>query len=93
MPVVAYPSRSGNAIVREFGADLPCEVQGRFTAAYMPDTTVPGGLDHRQAEAARLLQRYDADMARLGKRRPKYTEYPRMSMAIGEMLIDDDSTY
>jgi hypothetical protein len=82
---VAHPSRSGKPVVPELGADLPCEVQGRFSAAYRPDPSVPGGLDQRRTEAAPLLAKFEQDMASLGRRRPRYTEYPRRSPEAAEM--------
>lgn len=58
------------------GYDLPCEIQGRFTSQYRP-TADKGGLEERRREAKELLDSYDRSMQALGKRRPKYTEYPR----------------
>lgn len=75
-PLVALPSRSGKVIVPEFGYNLPCELQGRFTSQYRPSPD-KGGLDERRIEAKVLLDEFDRSMKGLGKRRPKYTEYPR----------------
>lgn len=75
-PLVALPARSGKSMVPELGYDLPCEIQGKFTSQYRP---IPekGGLDERRIEAKPLLDQFEASMKGLGKRRPKYTEYPR----------------
>lgn len=75
-PLVALPPRSKKAIVPELGYDLPCEVQGRFTSQYRPAFDKLG-LDERRIEAKSLLGNFDNSMKALGKRRPKYTEYPR----------------
>lgn len=75
-PLVAIPPRSKNAIVPELGYNLPCEVQGRFTSQYRPAFDKIG-LDERRIEAKSLLDDFDNSMKALGKRRPKYTEYPR----------------
>lgn len=75
-PLVALPSRSGKPMVPELGYNLPCEVQGKFTSSYRPSAHKLG-LDERRTEAKVLLDNYDNTMKRLGKRRPKYTEYPR----------------
>jgi hypothetical protein len=75
-PLVALPSRSGKPIVPELGYWLPCEVQGRFTSQYRPSFD-KCGLDERRVEAKGLLDDYDRSMKALGKRQPKYTEYPR----------------
>lgn len=75
-PLVALPPRSGKSMVPELGYPLPCEVQGRFTSKYRPSID-KSGLDERRAEAKILLDDYDRSMRSLGKRQPKYTEYPR----------------
>jgi hypothetical protein len=75
-PLVALPSKSGKRMVPELGYNLPCELQGRFTSQYRPSPN-KSGLDDRKEEAAALLDEYDRSMGALGKRRPKYTEYPR----------------
>lgn len=80
-PLVAIPSRSNKPIVPEAGHELPCEVQGRFTSHYRPAYD-KSGLDERRMEAKPLLDEFDASMKALGKRRPKYTEYPRKSCAL-----------
>lgn len=75
-PMVAVPSRSGKLSVPGLGYDLPCEIQGKFTSQYKPSFDKPG-LDERREEAKDLLEVYDRSMKALGKRQPKYTEYPR----------------
>lgn len=75
-PLVAVPPRSGRPAVPGLGYDLPCEIQGRFTSQYKPSFDKPG-LDERREEAKDLLDYYDRSMKALGKRQPKYTEYPR----------------
>jgi hypothetical protein len=75
-PLVALPSKSGKRMVPELGYNLPCELQGMFTSQYRPSPN-KSGLDDRKEEAAALLDEYDRSMSALGKRRPKYTEYPR----------------
>jgi hypothetical protein len=75
-PLVAVPPRSKKPIVPELGYDLPCEVQGRFTSRYRPAFDRIG-LDERRMESKSLLDEFDNSMKALGKRRPKYTEYPR----------------
>lgn len=75
-PLVALPSRSGHPILPELGYALPCEVQGRFTSKYRPSVE-KSGFDERREEAKTLLDEYDQSMRNLGKRQPKYTEYPR----------------
>jgi hypothetical protein len=74
---VALPPKSGKPILPELGYDLPCEVQGRFSDKYKPSLDTVGGLAERQREAKILLEEYDKAMKALGKRRPKYMEYPR----------------
>jgi hypothetical protein len=76
-PCIALPPRNDRPAVPELGY-LPCEIQGRFSAQYRPSAD-KGGLDERREEASQLLDEYDRSMQALGKRRPKYTEYPRMS--------------
>ena len=87
-PLVAVPSRSKKAILPETGHDLPCEVQGRFTSHYRPayDKT---GLDERRLEAKPLLDEFDSSMKALGKKRPKYTEYPH---SFKEQLKSDEAS-
>ena len=75
-PLVAIPSRSKKPINPEAGVDLPSEIQGRFTSQYRPAFDRIG-LDERRSEASTLLDDFDKSMKALGKRRPKYTEYPR----------------
>lgn len=74
-PLVALPPRSGKPLVPELGYDLPCEIQGKFTNKYRPAFDRVG-LDERRIEAKGLLDDFDRSMKTLGKRRPKYTEYP-----------------
>ncbi|RGP64848.1 transcription factor [Fusarium longipes] len=87
-PLVALPSRSGRQMVPELGYNLPCEVQGRFTSQYRPSPD-KGGLDERRMEAKGLLEDFDRAMKSLGKRRPKYTEYPH---AFKEQLKSDEAS-
>ncbi|OBS29345.1 hypothetical protein FPOA_03281 [Fusarium poae] len=87
-PLVALPARSGRQMVPELGYDLPCEVQGRFTSQYRPSPD-KGGLDERRMEAKGLLDDFDRAMKSLGKRRPKYTEYPH---AFKEQLKSDEAS-
>ncbi|KAF5127453.1 hypothetical protein E5D57_008385 [Metarhizium anisopliae] len=87
-PLVALPPRSGRSIVPELGYSLPCEVQGRFTSKYRPSLD-KSGLDERRTEAKTLLDEYDRSMQALGKRQPKYTEYPH---AFKEQLKSDEAS-
>ncbi|UPL00981.1 hypothetical protein LCI18_011915 [Fusarium solani-melongenae] len=87
-PLVALPARSGRQMVPELGYSLPCEVQGRFTSQYRPSSD-KGGLDERRIEAKVLLDEFDRAMKGLGKRRPKYTEYPH---AFKEQLKSDEAS-
>ncbi|EQL03463.1 zinc finger protein [Ophiocordyceps sinensis CO18] len=87
-PLVAVPPRSGKPAVPGLGYDLPCEVQGRFTSQYKPSFDKPG-LDERREEAKDLLDNYDRSMMALGKRQPKYTEYPH---AFKEQLKADEAS-
>ncbi|KAM5352650.1 hypothetical protein ACJ41O_005372 [Fusarium nematophilum] len=87
-PLVALPARSGRQMIPEFGYSLPCEVQGRFTSQYRPSPD-KGGLDERRIEAKILLDEFDRAMKGLGKRRPKYTEYPH---AFKEQLKSDEAS-
>ncbi|KAF5021344.1 hypothetical protein F66182_6612 [Fusarium sp. NRRL 66182] len=87
-PLVALPARSGRPMVPELGYSLPCEVQGRFTNQYRPSPD-KGGLDERRMEAKVLLDDFDRAMKGLGKRRPKYTEYPH---AFKEQLKSDEAS-
>ncbi|ESU17048.1 hypothetical protein FGSG_13745 [Fusarium graminearum PH-1] len=87
-PLVALPARSGRQMVPELGYNLPCEVQGRFTNQYRPSPD-KGGLDERRMEAKGLLDDFDRSMKNLGKRRPKYTEYPH---AFKEQLKSDEAS-
>ncbi|KAM0347749.1 hypothetical protein ACHAPU_004764 [Fusarium lateritium] len=86
-PLVAQPARSGRQMVPELGYNLPCEVQGRFTSHYRPSPD-KGGLDERRMESEALLDEFDRAMKGLGKRRPKYTEYPH---AFKEQLKSDEA--
>ena len=79
-PCIALPSHHERPVIPELGY-LPCEIQGRFSTQYQPSTE-KGGLDERRDEASQLLDEFDRSMNALGKRRPKYTEYPRMLKAI-----------
>ncbi|PHH81092.1 hypothetical protein CDD80_3374 [Ophiocordyceps camponoti-rufipedis] len=87
-PLVAVPSRSGKNAVPGLGYDLPCEIQGRFTGQYKPSFDRIG-LDERRDEAKTLLDNYDRSMKALGKRQPKYTEYPH---AFKEQLKADEAS-
>ncbi|KAF4343319.1 hypothetical protein FBEOM_2723 [Fusarium beomiforme] len=87
-PLVALPARSGRQMVPELGYSLPCEVQGHFTSQYRPSPD-KGGLDERRMEAKALLDDFDRSMKALGKRRPKYTEYPH---AFKEQLKSDEAS-
>ncbi|KAI9163038.1 hypothetical protein HJFPF1_04636 [Paramyrothecium foliicola] len=87
-PLIALPPRSSKRVVPELGYDLPCEVQGRFTSQYRPSVNKIG-LDERREEAKVLLDEYDRSMSALGKRRPKYTEYPH---AFKEQLKSDEAS-
>jgi hypothetical protein len=75
-PCVALPPHNDRSLVPELGY-LPCEIQGKFSTQYRPSAD-KSGLDERREEAKLLLAEYDRSMYSLGKRRPKYTEYPRM---------------
>ena len=87
-PLVAPPSRSGRKVAPELGYVLPCEVQGVFSSKYRP-ALGKGGLDDRRTEAKGLLDDYDRSMRALGKRQPKYTEYPH---AFKEQLKADEAS-
>ncbi|UNI21201.1 hypothetical protein JDV02_007211 [Purpureocillium takamizusanense] len=87
-PMVAVPSRSGKPAVIGLGYALPCEVQGRFTSQYKPSLD-KAGLDERRDEAKDLLGDYDRSMKALGKRQPKYTEYPH---SFKEQLKADEAS-
>ncbi|PHH64326.1 hypothetical protein CDD81_4683 [Ophiocordyceps australis] len=87
-PLVAVPSRSGRPAVAGLGYVLPCEIQGIFTSQYRPSSE-KSGLDERRVEAKQLLDTYDSSMKSLGKRRPKYTEYPH---AFKEQLKADEAS-
>ncbi|KAG6004968.1 hypothetical protein E4U21_000591 [Claviceps maximensis] len=87
-PLVALPPRSGQPIIPELGYALPCEVQGRFTSQYRPSVE-KSGFDERRDEAKTLLDEYDQSMRILGKRQPKYTEYPH---ALKEQLKSDEAS-
>ncbi|OTA05264.1 hypothetical protein A9Z42_0059250 [Trichoderma parareesei] len=86
-PCIALPSRNERPAVPELGY-LPCEIQGKFSAQYRPSAD-KGGLDERREEASQLLDEYDRSMQALGKRRPKYTEYPH---AFKEQLKSDEAS-
>ncbi|ODA80745.1 hypothetical protein RJ55_03704 [Drechmeria coniospora] len=86
-PLVAVPPRSGKPAVPGLGYALPCEVQGMFTSQYNPSSDRVG-LDERREEAKGLLDEYDRSMTALGKRQPKYTEYPH---AFKEQLKADEA--
>jgi hypothetical protein len=75
-PLVATPSRSKRPMVPELGHDLPAEIQGKFASKYTPAPDKLG-LDERRREAQALLDEFETSMKSAGKRRPKYTEYPR----------------
>ncbi|KAL5630375.1 hypothetical protein BROUX41_000247 [Berkeleyomyces rouxiae] len=85
-PMIAMPSQSGRPIIKELSS-LPCEIQGRFAARFRPSTNACG-IDERRMESSMLLDLYDQSMAALGKRRPKYTEYPH---AFKEQLRADET--
>ncbi|PNY27643.1 Uncharacterized protein TCAP_02430 [Tolypocladium capitatum] len=87
-PLVAVPPRSGRSVVAGLGYGLPCEIQGNFTNQYKPSFD-KAGLDERKAEAKDLLDEYDRSMKALGKRQPKYTEYPN---AFKEQLKADEAS-
>lgn len=87
VPLVALPPRSGKPLVPELGSDLPCEIQGKFTQKYRPAFDRVG-LDERRIEAKTLLDDFDRSMKSLGKKRPKYTEYPH---AFKEQLKADEA--
>lgn len=74
-PLVTLPPRSGKAMVPELGYSLPCEIQGKFTSQYRPSPD-RAGLNERRMEAKDLLDQFEGSMKAMGKRRPKYTEYP-----------------
>ncbi|PON28159.1 hypothetical protein TGAM01_v202653 [Trichoderma gamsii] len=86
-PCVALPPHSDRSLVPELGY-LPCEIQGKFSAQYRPSADRIG-LDERREEARQLLAEYDRSMYSLGKRRPKYTEYPH---AFKEQLKSDEAS-
>lgn len=88
VPLVAVPSRSGKPLVPGIGYALPCEIQGKFTSLYRPSPD-KAGLDERRAEAKDLLDGYDHSMKALGRRQPKYTEYPH---AFKEQLKADEAS-
>jgi hypothetical protein len=77
-PLVAMPPQSGKPIFPELERSLACEIQGVFSDKFKPSQQ-GSGLEDRRREARALLAEYDAAMESLGPRRPKYTEYPRMS--------------
>lgn len=91
-PLVTLPSRSGKSMVPELAYDLPCEIQGKFTSQYRPNPD-KGGLDERRIEAKPLLDQFEASMKALGKRRPKYTEYPREYQRLESLLQCNNQTY
>lgn len=84
------PPRSGKSVVAGLGYGLPCEIQGNFTNQYKPSFD-KAGLDERRAEAKNLLDEYDRSMKALGKRQPKYTEYPSKYLA-APASVDDMPT-
>ncbi|KAJ2971228.1 hypothetical protein NQ176_g7798 [Zarea fungicola] len=86
-PLVTLPPRSGKAMVPELGYSLPCEIQGRFTSQYRPAPD-RAGLNERRMEAKDLLDQFEASMKAMGKRRPKYTEYPH---AFKEQMKSDEA--
>ncbi|KAJ4863266.1 hypothetical protein T069G_04220 [Trichoderma breve] len=86
-PCIALPPRHDRPAIPELGY-LPCEIQGKFTIQYRPSAE-KGGLDERRDEASQLLDEYDRSMNALGKRRPKYTEYPH---AFKEQLKSDEAS-
>ncbi|KAL1896419.1 hypothetical protein Cpir12675_002823 [Ceratocystis pirilliformis] len=85
-PMIAMPSQSGRPVIKELGL-LACEIQGRFSSKFQPSTDACG-IDERRMESSALLDIYDQCMATLGKRRPKYTEYPH---AFKEQLRADET--
>ncbi|KAK0387325.1 hypothetical protein NLU13_5638 [Sarocladium strictum] len=86
-PLVALPPRSGKRVVPELDYELPCQIQGRFSSQYQPSAD-KAGLDERKVEAQALLDEYDRSMRAIGKRQPKYTEYPH---AFKEQLKADEA--
>lgn len=76
-PLVAMPSQSGRCIFPEEERNLPCEIQGKFSANFKPSPN-GSGLEDRRRDAKDALAEYDKSMEALGNHRPKYTEYPRM---------------
>ncbi|KAJ3493912.1 hypothetical protein NLG97_g4427 [Lecanicillium saksenae] len=86
-PLVTLPPRSGKAMVPELGYSLPCEIQGKFTSQYRPAPD-RAGLNERRMEAKDLLDQFEASMKAMGKRRPKYTEYPH---AFKEQMKSDEA--
>jgi hypothetical protein len=66
-------------VVPELGYPLPCQIQGRFSSQYQPSAEKTG-LEQRKDEAYALLDEYNRSMKAIGKRQPKYTEYPRMDL-------------
>ncbi|KAL7949421.1 hypothetical protein V8C42DRAFT_211839 [Trichoderma barbatum] len=86
-PCIALPPHHDRPTIPELGY-LPCEIQGRFSTQYRPSAE-KGGLDERREEANQLLDEYDRSMNALGKRRPKYTEYPH---AFKEQLKSDEAS-
>ncbi|OAA56918.1 C-x8-C-x5-C-x3-H type zinc finger protein [Cordyceps fumosorosea ARSEF 2679] len=86
-PLVTLPPRSGKAMVPELGYSLPCEIQGKFTSQYRPAPD-RAGLNERRMEAKDLLDQFEGSMKAMGKRRPKYTEYPH---AFKEQMKSDEA--
>ncbi|UKZ75044.1 hypothetical protein TrVFT333_002716 [Trichoderma virens FT-333] len=86
-PCIALPPRHDRPAIPELGY-LPCEIQGKFSTQYRPSAE-KGGLDERREEASQLLDEFDRSMNALGKRRPKYTEYPH---AFKEQLKSDEAS-
>lgn len=86
-PLVTLPPRSGKAMVPELGYSLPCEIQGNFTSQYRPAPD-RAGLNERRMEAKDLLDQFEVSMKAMGKRRPKYTEYPH---AFKEQMKSDEA--
>ncbi|KAM0261859.1 hypothetical protein ACHAQJ_002062 [Trichoderma viride] len=86
-PCIALPPHNDRSLVPELG-HLPCEIQGIFSTQYRPSAE-KSGLDERREEAKQLLDDYDRSMHGLGKRRPKYTEYPH---AFKEQLKSDEAS-
>lgn len=76
-PLVALPPRSGKALIPELGRALPCEIQGMFASEFQPSPD-KSGLEERKQESKQKLEAFEAAMKGLGKRRPKYTEYPHV---------------